>query len=222
MTNGKALRPGVLLDKHGNPTTDSNCLPPDHGAILPFGSEKSGYKGYGLAMMCELLGGVMTGGYTIEPSHFRSHKTIVNSMTAIIIDPAYLAGSAVQLKDEATRLCDYVKASPSRRADAPYASLPSVAAPGCFALPPSAIHAAAPDPRFAAWIGCRVEVPGEMERYYYNLRSEHGIPMSKGSVDTIVSNAVKVGISESEARAILGGTPITLAEDKWTRFSQVM
>lgn len=69
---------------------------------------------------------------------------------------------------------------------------------------------------------CRVEVPGEMERYYYQLRMEHGIPMSKGSVDTIVGNAVKVGISESEARETLGGKPITLAEDKWTRFSQVM
>ena len=30
-------------------------------------------------MMCELLGGVMTGGYTIEPSHFRDSKTIVRS-----------------------------------------------------------------------------------------------------------------------------------------------
>ena len=113
-TAGKSLRPGVLLDKEGNPTTDSNCLPPDDGAILPFGSAKSGYKGYGLAMMCELLGGVMTGGYTIEPSHFRSHKTIVNSMTAIIIDPAYLGGSAEELKGEASRLFDYVKASPAR------------------------------------------------------------------------------------------------------------
>ena len=71
--------------------------------------------------VCELLGGVMTGGYTIEPSHFRSHRTIVNSMTAIIIDPAYLGGSAAELKDEATRLCDYVKASPARDPKAPYA-----------------------------------------------------------------------------------------------------
>ena len=72
--------------------------------------------------VCELLGGVMTGGYTIEPSHFRSHKTIVNSMTAIIIDPGYLGGSAAELKDEATRLCDYVKASPARDPKAQYAA----------------------------------------------------------------------------------------------------
>ena len=111
---GMALHQGVLLDKHGEPTTDANCLPPDEGTLLPFGSLKSGYKGYGLAMMCELLGGVMTGGYTIEPSHFRSPKTIVNSMTAIIIDPAFLGGSAAELQDETTRLLDYVKASPSR------------------------------------------------------------------------------------------------------------
>eukprot|EP01051_Picozoa_sp_SAG22_P009195 SAG22_NODE_749_length_7484_cov_3.144347_3_plen_389_part_00 len=91
-TAGKPVRPGVLLDTTGSPTTDSNCLPPDDGALLPFGSVASGYKGYGLAMMCELLGGVLTGGYTIEPKHFRSHKTIVNSMTAIIIDPARFGG----------------------------------------------------------------------------------------------------------------------------------
>ena len=113
MTAGKALRPGVLLDKNGEPTTDSACLPPDNGTLLPFGSVKSGYKGYALAMMCELLGGVMTGGYTIAPHHFRSHKTIVNSMTAIIIDPSYLGGSADALQSEVTKLSDFVKASPA-------------------------------------------------------------------------------------------------------------
>jgi LDH2 family malate/lactate/ureidoglycolate dehydrogenase len=41
MTAGKPLRPGVLLDKDGNHTTDSSCLPPHHGALLPFGSTKS-------------------------------------------------------------------------------------------------------------------------------------------------------------------------------------
>lgn len=41
MTAGKPVRPGVLLDKHGNPTTDSNCIPPDNGALLPFGSANS-------------------------------------------------------------------------------------------------------------------------------------------------------------------------------------
>eukprot|EP01047_Picozoa_sp_COSAG01_P002922 COSAG01_NODE_82_length_27810_cov_36.968352_10_plen_159_part_00 len=79
---------------------------------------RSGYKGYGLALMCELIGGVLTGGYTIEPSHFRSEKTIVNSMTAIIIDPAFMgAGSAEELLPESTRLFDYVRSSPTREDD---------------------------------------------------------------------------------------------------------
>ena len=37
-----------LLDKHGNPTNDSRCLPPDDGCLLPF----QGHKGYALALMC--------------------------------------------------------------------------------------------------------------------------------------------------------------------------
>lgn len=79
---------------------------------------RSGYKGYGLALMCELIGGVLTGGYTIEPSHFRSEKTIVNSMTAIIIDPAFMGvGSAEELLPESTRLFDYVRSSPTREDD---------------------------------------------------------------------------------------------------------
>lgn len=64
-----------------------------------------------------------------------------------------------------------------------------------------------------------VQVPGEMELHYYATRTEQGIPMTQGSVNAIVANAVKVGISADEARAILGGTPAKLAEDRYTRFS---
>lgn len=113
MTAGKPMRPGVLLDKHGKPTTDSKCLPPDNGCILPFGSEATGYKGYALAMMCELYGGVLTGGFTIEPSYFRSDKIIANSMTAIIIDPAKFGITPAMLQKETKKLFEYVTASPS-------------------------------------------------------------------------------------------------------------
>mgnify|MGYP004350660001 CR=1 FL=1 len=54
------------------------------------------------------------------------------------------------------------------------------------------------------------------------LRTEHGIPMPHGQVDLLVANACKVGIEESEARAILGGKRIKLFEDEHTRFSQVL
>jgi len=49
---------GVLLDGSGNPTNDfKNFRGPPRGVFLPFG----GYKGSGLALVTELLGGILSG-----------------------------------------------------------------------------------------------------------------------------------------------------------------
>ncbi len=49
---------GVMLDGHGNPTTDFKTFRgPPRGVFLPFG----GYKGSGIALVTEILGGVLSG-----------------------------------------------------------------------------------------------------------------------------------------------------------------
>jgi LDH2 family malate/lactate/ureidoglycolate dehydrogenase len=49
---------GTLLDGHGNPTNDFNAFRgPPRGVFLPFG----GYKGSGVALITEILGGLLTG-----------------------------------------------------------------------------------------------------------------------------------------------------------------
>ena len=49
---------GVMLDGHGNSTTDFKTFRgPPRGVMLPFG----GYKGSGLALVADLLGGVLAG-----------------------------------------------------------------------------------------------------------------------------------------------------------------
>lgn len=49
---------GVMLDGQGNPTTDFKTFRgPPRGVFLPFG----GYKGSGLALVADLLGGLLTG-----------------------------------------------------------------------------------------------------------------------------------------------------------------
>jgi LDH2 family malate/lactate/ureidoglycolate dehydrogenase len=53
---GKPLPAGLLLDRHGQPTTDPADFYRD-GALLPFG----GHKGYALSVMAELLGQALTG-----------------------------------------------------------------------------------------------------------------------------------------------------------------
>jgi len=49
---------GVILDGHGNPTTDFRAFRgPPRGVFLPFG----GHKGSGVALVTEILGGILSG-----------------------------------------------------------------------------------------------------------------------------------------------------------------
>ncbi len=54
---GASLPPGVLLDREGHPSTNPEDLY-SGGMLLPFG----GHKGYGLALVVELLGAALTPG----------------------------------------------------------------------------------------------------------------------------------------------------------------
>ncbi|TVQ41202.1 MAG: Ldh family oxidoreductase [Spirochaetaceae bacterium] len=55
-TAGKPIPEGWLVDELGRPTTDTSTYP-DKGAILPM----AGHKGYGVALLIEILAGVLTG-----------------------------------------------------------------------------------------------------------------------------------------------------------------
>ena len=52
---------GWILDKHGNPTTDPQAIY-DGAIMLPL----AGHKGYGLAVMVEMLAGVLAGAGTLS------------------------------------------------------------------------------------------------------------------------------------------------------------
>ena len=56
--NKEKIPEGVMLDGHGNPTSDFKSFRgPPRGVFLPFG----GYKGSGLALITEILGGLLSG-----------------------------------------------------------------------------------------------------------------------------------------------------------------
>src|SRR5690348_1825610 len=88
---GKKLPKGALIDLDGNLSEDPAVLygpyqpdgPRDHGkgkgAIRAFGE----HKGSGLALICELLGGALTGTGATAPN-----RRFANGMFAIYIDPA--------------------------------------------------------------------------------------------------------------------------------------
>ncbi len=105
---GVPVPEGVLIDEHGRPTTDpTTYVDTRQGALLAFGA----HKGSGLAIMCEVLGGAVTGGATIAPHHERKDG-ILNSMLSFILDTAALGGQA-HIAAETAAVGDWVKASPA-------------------------------------------------------------------------------------------------------------
>ena len=101
------LKPGQMIDNLGQPTTD-----PVFGVKSPLGALKTfgEHKGFGLALVCELLGGALSAGMTL---HERSEKRrIFNGMLTILIDPQRI-GHAEAFTQEAMAFVDWVKASPA-------------------------------------------------------------------------------------------------------------
>ena len=110
MQNEKEMAAGTLIDGRGYPTTDPHVMFEQDvqnklGAILPFGE----HKGYGMALMCEILAGALTGGETLHA--VGDYAAIYNNMLSIIIDPARLAGARFGEQMEA--FIAWVKQSPT-------------------------------------------------------------------------------------------------------------
>jgi uncharacterized oxidoreductase len=104
---GLPVPEGTVIDGAGRPTTDPTGLVDRHeGALLAFGL----HKGSGLAVLCELLAGALSGGQTIAPHHAK-HDSIKNNMLSIIIDLARL-GDRDAISTEVEALKAWIKSSP--------------------------------------------------------------------------------------------------------------
>ena len=114
LNKGEEVAPENLIDDKGRPTTDPEVMYREPmGALLPFGL----HKGYGLALVCELLAGALTGGGTGKPGFPRDGR-IINNMLAILIDPSHLVEREA-FAAEVEAMLDYVTASPAADPDAP-------------------------------------------------------------------------------------------------------
>jgi len=104
---GEKVSPDWLIDDKGQPTSDARFgVHEPFGALRTFGL----HKGYGLAVVCELLGGALTGGGTWH-SDDRSKKRVWNGMLTILIDPARL-GTADAFAAETRAFLDSLRQSP--------------------------------------------------------------------------------------------------------------
>ena len=109
MNKGELMDEGCLIDDQGQPTREPRfTVVPPFGALLTFG----GHKGFGLALMCELLGGALAAGMT-QRDNDASQRRVLNGMFSVLVDPAALADRA-GFEAEAQAFIDWVKASPPR------------------------------------------------------------------------------------------------------------
>lgn len=86
---GRDLPEGAAIDALGNPITDpAEFYGPPAGALLPFGGPV-GYKGYGLALMAELLAGSLVGSAPDDPSR------AANGLLMLLLEPGSVTGVGV-------------------------------------------------------------------------------------------------------------------------------
>jgi uncharacterized oxidoreductase len=104
---GETLAPGLLLDDRGEPTTDPRfgVLDP-RGALHTFGQ----HKGFGLALVCELLGGALAGALSVRGAS-DTRQRVLNGMLTILLDPNRVADASV-FSSEMNGFLDWVRASP--------------------------------------------------------------------------------------------------------------
>ncbi|HEY0524352.1 MAG TPA: malate/lactate/ureidoglycolate dehydrogenase [Stellaceae bacterium] len=111
---GRQVKEGTLIDGAGRPTTDPSVLFSNPlGAVLPIGE----HKGYGLAMMCELLGGALAGSNTVQPENSRD-VGITNGMVSIVLNPGHFVDVG-WFRHEVDQLVSYLKDTPAADPDAP-------------------------------------------------------------------------------------------------------
>ncbi|MCP3690632.1 MAG: Ldh family oxidoreductase, partial [Planctomycetaceae bacterium] len=91
-------------DAQGQPANDPKAFYDDPpGSILSI----AGHKGYGLALVTEMLAGALTGGGC---SNVKNKDRLANGMLSIYIDPEKFAEDQ-PYHDEINRYVDYVKSS---------------------------------------------------------------------------------------------------------------
>ncbi len=112
---GKPLPAGALIEPDGRPSTDPQTL---YGPITGPGLRTPGkgkgairamgqHKGSGLAFMCEVLAGALTGGGCAGPG---PRERITNGMLSIYMSPAAF-GSVDGFAEELRRYVDFFKSS---------------------------------------------------------------------------------------------------------------
>ncbi len=116
MNKKEILEEGLVVDHKGRPSNNPEVMSgylypekednPPLGALTPSGE----YKGSGLSLFCELFGGLLSGGGTIQPGNKR-HGSIINNMLTLLINPGILVDNP-WMQNEIDQLTSFYKNSP--------------------------------------------------------------------------------------------------------------
>lgn len=102
---GEEIPRGWVVDSDGQLTTDPKRLA--GGALLPLGGPGEGYKGYGLAVMVEILCGLLTGlGFGVEPTGRHNDGCFLAVFKVDAFRPL------AQFRAEVAEFARYLKATP--------------------------------------------------------------------------------------------------------------
>ena len=103
---GESVPKDSLIDKNGNFSTEPSAFY-QGGALTPFGE----YKGFGIALICEVLAGALVGNWTMATPNPIT-DTIVNHMLSIVIKPGAISNEDI-FYQEIQRLIIQLKSNPS-------------------------------------------------------------------------------------------------------------
>jgi LDH2 family malate/lactate/ureidoglycolate dehydrogenase len=105
VSRGESIPVGWIVDADGNPTTDPEQLKAG-GALLPLGGNE-GYKGSGLAVIVEILCGLLTGlGFGQDPTGRHNDGCFMAAFNVAAFRPL------ADFKREVTEFAHYLKATP--------------------------------------------------------------------------------------------------------------
>ncbi len=110
---GLPCPPGWVLDKDGQPSTDPMAAREKGGFLTSLGGspDNSSYKGYGLAVMVNILGSCLSGATLItDPMHTKKPQGNDIGHCFIAIDPG-LFREPGEFAADVTRLCDDLRAT---------------------------------------------------------------------------------------------------------------
>ncbi len=106
-SRGKQMGDGIMMMKDGTPTNNPDDYLEGRALMLPLGGEQ-GHKGYALAVMVDILSGILAGsGTTLHPSADLNNGTFI-----ICIDPEVFT-TRKEYERDLTEYVDHLRATPT-------------------------------------------------------------------------------------------------------------